>query len=184
MMASNGIRSGTVIIVVAGAVLTYASVKGKGISNTLRTLFSGGNPADTPGDASNASGIGEVSGDSGGFSVSPGVSGGLSGTAASNRRIGQVMAAARGWVGNQWTALDALLTQESGWDSEAVNPTSHAGGVGQANPYTKMPRIAWPKRLGGGGSVVAQLIWTYDYITRVYGTPEKAEQHEKSEGWY
>lgn len=190
MAKTGGIRSGTMVVAIAGAVLSYAAVKGKGITPSLRALLGGNNPADTPGDIGKAisSGVDKGSGDSGG-NASPGVSGGLSGdaltgTRSANRRIGQLLAMARGWVGKEWSALDSVIMRESEWDSEAVNPSSHAGGIGQANPYTKMPRIAWPRKLGGNGSPVAQIAWTYDYISRTYGKPSVAWAHEQSQGWY
>lgn len=184
-MAQNGIRSGTIVIVLAGAVLSYAAVKGKGVGDSLRTLIGGGNPADTPDGVGRITGTGvsTASGDSG-SGDSSGVSGGLSASAAGNRRIAQVMAASRGWVGNQWLALDQIIMHESGYDSEAVNPSSHAGGIGQANPYTKMPRIAWPKKLGGGGSAVAQIGWMLSYISSRYGDPAHAWAHWQANGWY
>lgn len=53
------------------------------------------------------------------------------GTAASNQALGQQMAAAFGWTGAEWTALNNIVMRESGWSSTAQNPTSSAYGIAQ-----------------------------------------------------
>lgn len=92
-----------------------------------------------------------------------------------SRAIGREMAAQRGWTGSEWTALDNLWTQESSWDSNAVNPSSGAYGI--------------PQSLGHGhpydlGDTRAQVAWGLDYIADRYGDPEAAWQHEQDYGWY
>src|SRR5262249_24617970 len=41
-------------------------------------------------------------------------------------KLGQEMAAARGWIGDQWTALYQLWMHESGWNPAARNASSGA----------------------------------------------------------
>jgi SLT domain-containing protein len=50
---------------------------------------------------------------------------------------------------------------------------SGAGGVAQANPYTKMPSVAWP---GGGDPLrgLYQAIWGIGYMFSSYGNPANA----------
>jgi hypothetical protein len=52
--------------------------------------------------------------------------------------LGKAMAAAMGWTGAQWTALNQLWTRESGWNKSARNPSSCAYGIPQALPASKM----------------------------------------------
>jgi hypothetical protein len=48
-----------------------------------------------------------------------------------NVALGKSLAAVRGWTGSQWTALYNLWQRESGWRSNAQNPTSTAYGIAQ-----------------------------------------------------
>ena len=114
-----------------------------------------------------------------------GTSSSSSGSATSSysgspRSIGQQMAAARGWTGEQWTCLEALWTRESGWNHLAQNPSSGAYGIPQALPGSKM---------GSAGSDWAtnpatQIEWGLGYIADRYGTPCGAWGHSESVGWY
>lgn len=78
----------------------------------------------------------------------------------------------------QAQCLDALWTQESGWDPGAVNPAPpHAYGIPQANPDYGRPFALgdWP----------AQIRWgVLDYIPNRYGSACAAEAHEQAAGWY
>lgn len=107
----------------------------------------------------------------------------VGGTALKNKAIARALAAPYGWsTGAQWAALDALWTQESGWDNHAKNPTSGAYGIPQALPPGKMGALANPPVSSAG----AQIAWGLKYIkTRPdYGSPVAAEAHERSQGWY
>lgn len=92
-----------------------------------------------------------------------------------NQAIGKQMMLAAGFGADQWPALQALWSQESGWDANAVNSSSGAYGIPQAlghgHPYAL-------------GDVRAQVAWGLDYIRGRYGNPAGAEAHEQAFHWY
>lgn len=93
--------------------------------------------------------------------------------------LGRQLAAGFGWSsGAEWAALDALWTQESGWNPMARNKASGAFGIPQALPPTKMPPAA---QRGEPGS---QIAWGLNYIKGRYGDPLGAWAHEKAHNWY
>ena len=97
-----------------------------------------------------------------------------------NRDIGLVMAAERGWTGEQWVCLERLWTKESQWRHYADNPNSSAYGIPQALPGSKMSTHGadWktnPK---------TQIAWGMDYIKGRYGTPCGAWSHSQVKNWY
>ena len=119
----------------------------------------------------------------------PALAGGVeTGSVSQNKQIGKMIAASYGWTGNQWSALEALWDGESGWNNRAENPSSHAYGIPQALPYTKMPKAAWPERAGGKSDPTAQIQWGCAYINNRldYGNPAKAYQLwlSRSPHWY
>lgn len=80
-----------------------------------------------------------------------------------------------GWGANQMGPLIALWNQESGWNPNAVNPSSGAYGI--------------PQALGHGhpfnlGDYVAQINWGLQYIAGRYGSPAAAWAHEQANNWY
>ena len=89
--------------------------------------------------------------------------------------IGAQLAAARGWIGPEFDALNKLWTRESGWNPNAINPSSGAYGIpqslGHGHPYNL-------------GDVPAQVRWGDDYIAGRYGDPIAAWAHELQYGWY
>jgi phage-related protein len=101
--------------------------------------------------------------------------------AGGNAALGQQMAAARGWTGLQWGALNAVATRESGWSNTARNASSGAYGIAQALPPTKYP---FAGQAAGGSNPGAQIGWMLDYIAGRYGTPTAAWAHEVQAGWY
>lgn len=108
-----------------------------------------------------------------------GGSGGGAGSGfAANRALGQQLAAARGWVGGQWDALNMLWNRESGWNNLARNPTSGAFGIPQSLPASKMGAA------GAAGNPLAQINWGLKYIDDRYGSPAAAWAHELQVGWY
>jgi uncharacterized protein YabE (DUF348 family) len=100
--------------------------------------------------------------------------------AGSAREIGQQMAAARGWTGEEWTCLDLLWERESGWNHLAANPSSGAYGIAQALPGDKMASAGadWAT------NPATQIEWGLGYIADRYGTPCGAWGHSESVGWY
>lgn len=99
---------------------------------------------------------------------------------AANQVLGKAMAAAAGWTGSQWTALQALWTRESGWNTTARNPSSGAYGIPQSLPASKMASA------GGDWltNAATQIKWGLEYIAATYGSPAAAWAHETSAGWY
>ncbi|WP_129789591.1 ubiquitin-like domain-containing protein [Promicromonospora panici] len=100
--------------------------------------------------------------------------------AGSVKEIGQQMAAARGWTGEEWTCLELLWERESGWNYQAANPTSSAYGIPQALPGSKMSTAGsdWAT------NPATQIEWGLGYIADRYGTPCGAWGHSESVGWY
>jgi hypothetical protein len=96
------------------------------------------------------------------------------------RGIGKIMAAERGWTGEQWTCLDLLWTKESKWKWNADNPSSSAYGIPQALPGRKMASAGsdWAT------NPVTQIKWGLNYIDTRYGTPCSAWSHSKATNWY
>lgn len=112
----------------------------------------------------------QVAGGFGGSSTPQG-----SAAIGSNQALGRQMMLAAGWGADQWGALQALWTRESGWNANAVNPSSGAYGIpqslGHGHPYNL-------------GDARAQIAWGLDYIRARYGSPGAAWAHETSVGWY
>jgi hypothetical protein len=81
------------------------------------------------------------------------------------KQIAQQKASALGWTGNEWSALEQLWHNESGWNPNAVNSSSGACGIPQALPCTKIPN---PQ------STESQIDWGLAYIKNRYGSPSKA----------
>jgi hypothetical protein len=96
------------------------------------------------------------------------------------RGIGRIMAAERGWTGEQWTCLDLLWTKESNWKWYADNPSSSAYGIPQALPGRRMASEGsdWAT------NPVTQIKWGLNYIDGRYGTPCSAWSHSKATNWY
>lgn len=102
------------------------------------------------------------------------------GTAQQNAALGQKMAAARGWTGAQWQALNNIAMAESGWVTNATNPSSGAYGIPQALPGSKMASAGSNWKTSAG----TQIKWMLDYIASRYGTPVRAWQFHLNNGWY
>lgn len=102
------------------------------------------------------------------------------GSAKTNAALGQKMAAAKGWTGAQWTALNNIAMAESGWQTNATNPSSGAYGIPQALPGSKMASAGSDWKTNAG----TQIKWMLDYIASRYGTPVRAWQFHLNNGWY
>src|SRR6266702_3457708 len=158
-MAVKGI---SVAVISIGGILVWSGLQNKKITQTVQDLVRGKQPQPGP----------ESSIDSGSGSV-PVV--GSTGPGApdvnqANRVLGRTMAAAMGWTGDQWTALDNLWTRESRWQNKIANPTSGAYGIPQALPGSKMGTAANPPL----SSAVAQIRWGLSYIKQRYRNPVNA----------
>ena len=97
----------------------------------------------------------------------------------SAREIGQQLAAARGWTGEQWGCLDMLWGRESGWRTNAGN-ASGAYGIPQALPGSKMASAGADWR----DSAATQVTWGLNYIGGRHGSPCGAWKHFQARHWY
>lgn len=70
--------------------------------------------------------------------------------------------------------MQNLLMKESGFNPQAVNPTSGACGLFQALPCSKM----------GGMGIDNQIAWGIGYIRNRYGTPSGAWNFWLANNWY
>ena len=84
-----------------------------------------------------------------------------------------------GFASSQFSCLDDLWTQESGWNPLAEN-ASGAYGIPQALPGSKMASAGpdWQT------NPTTQIKWGLGYIKSTYGTPCGAWDHEVADGWY
>lgn len=83
-----------------------------------------------------------------------------------------------GWSGGQWSALNKLVSGESGWNPKAKNASSGAYGLFQALPASKIK--------GNKNSIRAQANFGLNYIKDRYGSPKKAWSawQGRSPHWY
>lgn len=83
------------------------------------------------------------------------------------------------WLQNNYVEFEnaaELVGKESGFNSYAINPTSGACGLAQANPC---------KRMGCDlGDIKCQLEWQKSYIAGRHGTVTKALEFHDLNGWY
>lgn len=82
-----------------------------------------------------------------------------------------------GWGSDQWGALQKLFQRESGWNPNAINPSSGAWGIAQILPSAH-PDV----KQNNNGQM--QIDWGLNYIKNRYGNPNNAWGHETSIGWY
>lgn len=129
----------------------------------------------TSGQKGNRSGGGNLSGFKGG-----------GGSSAQNRALGQKMAAAYGWSGAEWQALDWIVNAESGWQTTIHNGGGFgyvpglAYGIPQALPGSKMASAGadWQT------NPATQIKWMLGYIRSTYGDPIRAKAFHEAHGWY
>jgi hypothetical protein len=104
------------------------------------------------------------------------------GTAMSGtpQQIAMAMLASYGWSSSEFSCLNSLWEQESGWNPYASNPSSGAYGIPQALPGSKMASAGpdWQN------DPATQIRWGLGYINGTYGSPCAALSHESSAGWY
>lgn len=75
-----------------------------------------------------------------------------------------------------WGAADYIVSQESGWNPNAVNVSSGACGLAQALPCSKVP--------GNPYDPINSLNWMNGYVTGRYGSWEAAVSFKQANGWY
>lgn len=97
-----------------------------------------------------------------------------------NVKIGEQLAAGRGWTGEQWYCLYQLWQKESGWNTTSGNPSTGAYGIPQALPGSKMGSVGsdW------ASNPSTQITWGMGYIAGRYSTPCSAWSTSQSRGWY
>ncbi len=85
-----------------------------------------------------------------------------------------------GWGGDQMSCLVRLWNQESGWRADAYNTSSGAYGIPQSLPASKMATSGpdWQT------NARTQINWGLAYISRAYGSPCGAWNHEVGYNWY
>ena len=96
---------------------------------------------------------------------------------SANVRLGEQLAAERGWTGAQWQCLYQLWQRESGWSTTAGNPRTGAYGIPQALPGSKMGS-------GWQSDASVQISWGLGYIGGRYGTPCGAWNYFQAANWY
>ncbi len=91
----------------------------------------------------------------------------------------ELMASMYGWGDDQFGCLVELWNHESGWRTNAANP-SGAYGIPQALPGSKMAAYGddWET------NPATQIKWGLGYISGRYGTPCGAWDSFNSQGWY
>ncbi|MEP7090654.1 MAG: lytic transglycosylase domain-containing protein [Nocardioidaceae bacterium] len=96
------------------------------------------------------------------------------------RTIAKAMLGGFGFGGDQFSCLDSIYSQESGWNVHADNPSSSAYGIPQALPGSKMATA------GGDWATnpATQIRWGLGYIKGRYGSPCSAWGFKQSHGWY
>ena len=96
-----------------------------------------------------------------------------------NEALMQQMAAQRGWLGNEWLALRALIMKESGFNNLAQNPTSTAFGQFQFLNSTwagvGARKTSDPRLQNEAG---------FRYLADRYGTPSRALAFHRANNWY
>ncbi len=100
---------------------------------------------------------------------------------SSAQGIARQMAASEfGWGDDQFACLVSLWNRESGWNYQAYNSSSGAGGIPQALPASKMASAGadWAT------NPATQILWGLRYINGSYGSPCSAWDHSESTGWY
>lgn len=105
------------------------------------------------------------------------------GSPDANRKLGKQMAANVGWTGDQWSCLEKLWTNESGWKHKVWNyQGSGAYGIPQALPADKMASAGSDYKT----NPQTQIKWGLGYIDDRYGTPCDALSFWRSQNphWY
>jgi hypothetical protein len=98
----------------------------------------------------------------------------------SAQQIAMGMLGSYGWSSSQFSCLNSLWNEESGWNVYATNPSSGAYGIPQALPGSKMASAGpdWQT------DAATQIRWGLTYIQSLYGSPCGAWAHEEADGWY
>ena len=108
----------------------------------------------------------------------------IPGNEVNNPGGAQAYASARlgafGWGQDQMPCLVQLWNQESGWQTNATNPSSGAYGIAQA----LLPSKYYSAGSDWLSNYRTQIDWGLGYIRDRYGSPCGAWGHEVSNNWY
>jgi hypothetical protein len=101
-------------------------------------------------------------------------------TDADPRTLARALMPLYGMATSEFSCLDSIWSQESGWNVHADNPYSSAYGIPQALPGSKMSSAGpdWQN------SAETQIRWGLDYIENRYGSACAAWSFKQSNGWY
>ena len=91
-----------------------------------------------------------------------------------------MMSSRYGWGDSQYSCYNKIITQESGWNYKAKNPSSGAYGIPQALPGHRMASEGRNWRT----DPVVQIRWGLKYIDQRYGSPCSAWAHSRATNWY
>lgn len=108
------------------------------------------------------------------------------GSVEQNLKLGEAMAAEFGWTGQQWNALKKLWMRESGWRTNAANPSSSARGIPQAMMSVHFG-TGWQNSSQAAAYLRdprTQILWGLNYIQERYGSPTAALTHSDNNHWY
>jgi hypothetical protein len=84
------------------------------------------------------------------------------------------------WGCDQWNAFHFIILKESTWNYRAINPTSGAGGLCQALPFSKMATAGADYQTNPN----TQIEWCISYIQGRYKTPEGAKTFWTANNWF
>jgi hypothetical protein len=96
------------------------------------------------------------------------------------RAVARALLPRFGFSSDQFSCLDQIYVNESGWNVHADNPTSSAYGIPQALPGSKMATAGPDWR----DDATTQIRWGLGYIKARYGSPCAAWEFKQSHGWY
>ncbi len=101
-------------------------------------------------------------------------------TGGDPRTVAKALLPQFGFGADQFSCLDSIYSQESGWNTHADNPSSSAYGIPQALPGSKMASAGadWAT------NPATQIEWGLGYIRDRYGSPCGAWGFKQSHGWY
>uniref|UniRef100_UPI003158AF62 aggregation-promoting factor C-terminal-like domain-containing protein n=1 Tax=Streptomyces sp. WZ-12 TaxID=3030210 RepID=UPI003158AF62 len=105
--------------------------------------------------------------------------GGVHASPAKAKGIAVAMLKSLGWD-SQFSALEQMWTNESGWRWNATNPSSGAYGIPQSLPGSKMASAGSDWR----DNAATQIQWGLSYIKERYGDPAKAWRFWQANHWY
>jgi hypothetical protein len=96
------------------------------------------------------------------------------------RAIARLLLRRYGFGAGQFSCLNSIYVNESGWKVHADNPSSSAYGIPQALPGSKMASAGrdWHD------NPMTQIRWGLGYIKARYGSPCGAWSFKQGHGWY